>query len=125
MHKADRYNKLYEEIQDQLATKVGGVPTPDANDTIWKMGVESDNSVDFIVEQLINDGLVAISLEDRIQAALDYAVRYGGIDGGHHKAWVIDHMCRMLAKDYRQLIKEACDGEDGPETYEWDVGIAP
>jgi len=91
-----------------------------------------------------------MSDKERIEKAIDFAVRYGGIDGGHHKMWVIDQMVRALtgcpmvtktAKDvhgndytyedqgespeYMALVAEACDGEDGPETYSWDVGIAP
>ena len=64
--------------------------------------------------------------EDRIAAALDVANRYGGIDGGHHKMWVIDQMVRLLAgPDYEKWVAEHNDGEDGPDTYEWDCGIAP
>jgi len=62
----------------------------------------------------------------RISKAIDLAVQYGGIDGAHHKTWVIDQMVRALAGDgYDKLVRWACDGEDGPNTYEWDVGIAP
>ncbi len=62
----------------------------------------------------------------RIEKAIDLAIRYGGIDGAHHKAWVIDQMVRALAgEDYVQLIKDACAGEYGPDTYGWDEGIAP
>lgn len=33
---------------------------------------------------------------------------------------------RVLSGDrYDQTITEWCAGEDGPETYEWDTGIAP
>lgn len=63
-----------------------------------------------------------------INQAIDIAVRYGGIDGSHHKAWVIDQMVRALAwspDQYEQIVAEAKSGEDGPETYSWDVGIAP
>ncbi len=88
--------------------------------------------------------------ESCILRALDFAVRFGGIDGDHHKRWVIDQMVRALtgcpmetaeAKDYRgnpysyqrqgesdayrALVKAACEGEDGPDTNEWDQGIAP
>lgn len=86
----------------------------------------------------------------RIEAALARAVRSGGVDGAHHKAWVIDQMareltgCPIVAKEaidckgvpyvyealgesdeYLSLVAEACDGEDGPNTYEWDVGCPP
>ena len=60
------------------------------------------------------------------QAAIEIAVRYGGIDGAHHKAWVIDQMVRILAGSaYDEVVANAKAGEDGPDTYEWDVGIAP
>lgn len=85
--------------------------------------------------------------EERIAVALDTAVQYGGIDGAHHKTWVIDQMVRALtgcplveasstdgthkwynfgeSKEYLALVAAACAGEDGPDTYEWDEGVAP
>jgi len=85
-----------------------------------------------------------------IAKALTLAVRYGGIDANHHKAWVIDQMVRALtncpiininaidcngkkytyptqgeSKKYKTFVKNACYGEDGPNTYEWDIGIIP
>lgn len=63
---------------------------------------------------------------DRVNDAIDIAVRYGGTDGSDHKAWVIDQMVRVLAGDkYHEVVAEAKNGEYGPETYEWDEGIAP
>lgn len=91
-----------------------------------------------------------MSERERIEFALDIAVRYGGIDGDHHKAWVIDQMVRALtgcpsvprratyvngepyeysvqgeSDEYLKLVADAKNGEDGPETYDWNVGIAP
>jgi len=88
--------------------------------------------------------------QERIDKAINIAIAYGGIDGGRHKAWVIDQMVRALTgcpivskiaydvneveysyaeygenEEYLTLIKEACDGEDGPNTYEWNTGIIP
>jgi hypothetical protein len=88
--------------------------------------------------------------EERVEKALAIAIAYGGFDGAHHKDWTIDQMVRALtgcpvveesAKDchgnpytykaqgeseeYQELVAEACDGEDGPETYTWETGIAP
>lgn len=66
------------------------------------------------------------TIESRVDAALEVAISFGGIDGAHHKDWVIDQMVRELAGDgYAQLIKDACAGEDGPDTYAWEEGIAP
>lgn len=87
---------------------------------------------------------------DRIARALEFAVEYGTTDGDHHKMWVIDQMVRALSgcpmetqtaidykgapyefeaqgesNAYRALIAAACDGEDGPDTYGWDEGVAP
>ncbi len=63
--------------------------------------------------------------EERRKKALDLIFQYGGIDGGHHKEWLIDQMVRVLAIDYDKFVKDFQDGEDGPETYEWNTGIAP
>ena len=60
------------------------------------------------------------------QAALEVAQKYGGIDGDHHKAWVIDQMVRALTGDgYDQFVADTCAGEEGPDTYFWGEGIAP
>jgi len=66
--------------------------------------------------------------EDRkkMAKALDIAFQYGQIDEAHHKAWVIDQMVRHLLGDcYSENIQIQKNGEDGPDTYEWNVGIAP
>ena len=56
-------------------------------------------------------------------------IRYGQIDGGHHKMWVIDQMLRALTGgNYDKIIEQACapeEGADEDEVYEWDCGIAP
>lgn len=58
--------------------------------------------------------------------ALNCAKQYGQIDGDHHKAWVIDQMCRyLLGEYYEEFVATYKSGEDGPHTYEWDTGIAP
>jgi hypothetical protein len=63
-----------------------------------------------------------------IQLALNLIERFGGIDGAHHKQWVLDQVVRLLLgteEAYAQWVEEMSDGEDGPNTYEWDVGVAP
>lgn len=63
---------------------------------------------------------------DRIKSALSVILHYGGIDGEHHKTWVIDQVARYLAGDhYEELVRMAKDGADGPDTYGWETGIAP
>jgi len=64
--------------------------------------------------------------EDKIKEALGIAAECGGFDGAHHKMWVIDQMVRCLTGDnYIPWVREVCCGEDGPDTYAWEEGIAP
>lgn len=64
-------------------------------------------------------------LTARLAAALDLITRFGGIDGAHHKQWVLDQVVRRLSHDYEAWVRAFEDGEDGPRTYEWDEGIVP
>ena len=82
--------------------------------------------------------------------ALQYIMLYGGIDGAHHKDWLLDQVARILNgatvtvelakwdngkqnieysvgenEQYHKWVQYLKDGEDGPETYGYDVGIAP
>jgi len=83
--------------------------------------------------------------------AMLYIEMYSGIDGSHHKDWIIDQIARILkgtevvlkiAKwengqeeerfyladpmpNYWKWVAEMKDGENGPETYSYDFGIAP
>jgi len=60
-----------------------------------------------------------------VTVALEIAASYAQIDGGHHKAWVIDQMVRALTgDDYEDWVKEY-EEEDGVKEYEWDQGIPP
>jgi hypothetical protein len=97
-----------------------GLPVPPGiQDVLWR-GLDTS-------EQRAWEAAAAAVRQD-IHAALGLAVRYGQIDGDHHKAWVIDQMCRALlgtTDAYTQFIHEACTGDDGPDTYGWNTGIAP
>ena len=65
---------------------------------------------------------------ERVQLALELLERDGQVDGDHHKAWVIDQTVRILTgdnDDYQAWIERYRAGEDGPDTYSWDEGIAP
>lgn len=66
------------------------------------------------------------NLRGEIDKALDLILEYGGIDGGHHKMWVLDQVVRILTgENYGKWVKKYQDGEHGSETYLWDEGIAP
>ena len=67
-----------------------------------------------------------MDLKEKIEKALEVAMWDGQTDGCHHKEWVIDQMVRALVGDnYEKLIQGFCNGEDGPDTYTWSVGIPP
>ncbi len=67
-----------------------------------------------------------MTLDIRIAAALALIDRYGGIDGAHHKQWVLDQVVRVLAEDkYSEWVEMHCGAPNGPGTYDWDTGITP
>lgn len=62
----------------------------------------------------------------RINDALKVAFQYGQIDGEHHKAWVIDQMCRcLLGDEYEDWVIFYENGDENGYEYEWEAGIAP
>ena len=61
----------------------------------------------------------------RILGALNLITQYGGIDGDHHKQWLLDQIVHTLADNYADWVRDYQDGEDGPGTYIWETGIAP
>lgn len=76
---------------------------------------------------------------------------YSGIDGSHHKDWLIDQVARILkgtkvivklakwdngteeerfelansTPEYHKWVKKMCDVVDGSNTYDYNTGIAP
>ncbi len=63
---------------------------------------------------------------EKIRASMDVIERYGQIEGDHHSKWVIDQVARILMGDlYPAWVIDMRDGEDGPDTYSYDEGIAP
>lgn len=85
---------------------------------------EDEGLSDALTLKRVEDELA--SYREKNKEAMNLIIRYGGIDGGHHKAWVLDQVMRVLAGDqYDEIVRKACEGVDGPNTYSWDVGIAP
>ncbi len=67
-----------------------------------------------------------MNCEEKIGGVLLLIYCYVGIDGDHHKQWLIDKIVRTLTgEEYEAWIKVYENGEDGPQTYKWDVGIPP
>ena len=62
----------------------------------------------------------------KLVAILEIIEEYGQHDGGHHKQWCLDQIARIVhGAGYGQWVKHMCNGEDGPNTYDYDEGIAP
>lgn len=87
------------------------------------MGIMSTTNVATPFDMVPIDG---VDLHGRCVEALEIARHYGGIDGAHHKEWVIDQMVRALTgQRYQQWVAAAKAGGDGPNTYDWPEGIPP
>ena len=58
----------------------------------------------------------------RNAAASQLIDRFGGIDGAHHKQWVLDRVLRVLlgTKAYRAWVAARA-----ADDYDWQEGIAP
>lgn len=70
--------------------------------------------------------MAEVNADDRITEVLRVIGDFGGIDGAHHKQWVLDQIVRILTGyDYAAWVAAFEDGEDGPQTYEWNEGIPP
>lgn len=66
--------------------------------------------------------------EQRIADAMTIVNRYAGIEGEHHKTWVIDQIVRMLlGDDYNDWVakRNSESGGDGDTYQPWNTGISP
>ena len=105
----------------------------------------------YLGETILDIHTTEYSLYSRSDFALMWIERYGGIDGDHHKTWVLDQVARILkgtkviiklakwengheeerfvldepSVEYWEWVKEMKNGEDGENTYSYDFGIAP
>lgn len=62
----------------------------------------------------------------KISRAIALAKQYGGIDGSHHKQWIIDQMKRiLLGPDYDEWQAQYNEVSRRDGYGEWDEGIAP
>ncbi|MCX6217592.1 hypothetical protein [Spirosoma sp.] len=67
-----------------------------------------------------------LTYTDTERMILDLISHYAATDGEHHKAWVLDQITRLITvDDYDAFVAQAKAGKDGPDTYDWNIGIAP
>lgn len=75
----------------------------------------------------LRDVAMNVYIDDFLKAAASkeatrMILTYGGIDGAHHKMWVLDQVLRILnLENYETVLKEF----DPDDEYGWDTGIAP
>ena len=61
--------------------------------------------------------------ETKVLALID---NFGGIDGGHHKQWLLDQIVRVITgQRYNEWVISYETGPDGERLYHWDTGISP
>jgi hypothetical protein len=78
------------------------------------------------IKHIPRDEVFKSAAEIKVESALNLIEHYGGFEGSHHKAWVIDQVARALTGDgYAQWVIDMKAGEDGPSTCDWDEGTPP
>jgi hypothetical protein len=62
--------------------------------------------------------------KEQIEKSIDLILKYGMIDGAHHKQWILDQILRILIEEpwYEVRMSKYNSNEDYDE---WDIGIAP
>ncbi len=89
--------------------------------------------------------------KERNAAALAMIAEYGGCESEEHLRWLLDYVARVLtgcpkemsvvqivnagklctpeqlgeSNAYKVFVARYNDGDEGPDTYEWDTGVAP
>lgn len=91
----------------------------DAGELVWK-------------RDPANPYVATMTPEERIKRAMSYVERYGGIDGDHHKQWLITQMTMALLGSEEEWTKwelemrgEYDEENEEYEYGEWDEGIPP
>ena len=89
------------------------------------------SEVETLLREYKEERAARMKFEKRNEESLDIIFQFGGNDGVHHKQWVLNRAVEELLDrasddtEYKEWIAEYRSGEDGPETYSWDEGVAP
>lgn len=105
----------------------------------------------YLGEKIVDMHTTKYALYSQSDFAMMWIEKYTGIDGSHHKDWLLDQVTRILkgtkviikiakwgngyeeerfelddpSNEYLDWVKEVKNGEDGENTYDYDCGIAP
>lgn len=106
---------------------------------------------EYLGETILNLNKTKYATYEQQDWAMLWIEMYGRVDGSHHKTWLIDQIVRIIKdtkvivkvarwkngheeerfslaeplKQYWKWVEEIKNGEDGPDTYNYDFGIAP
>lgn len=80
----------------------------------------------------ISDESIVLAVSDRLAAGSDCAeklndiagliLKHGGVDGAHHKQWLVDQIALITHGPYYESFVERYKREEGKE---WDKGTPP
>lgn len=105
----------------------------------------------YLGESIVEQSNTEFKDYDRSAWAMYFLERYGGNDGAHHKDWVLDQIARVMkgtpiiiklakwsnghkeyristgepSQEYLEWVTWMKNGEDGPNTYSYEEGVAP
>ena len=66
------------------------------------------------------------ALREVLGGVQELITSWAGVDDSRHKQWLLDEIVKVITGDnYDKWVASYNNGEDGPNTYEWDKGIAP
>lgn len=68
-----------------------------------------------------------VNPSEAIAKVKDLIFDFGGIDGSHHKQWLLNEILKtvLTTEEYNEWLVQYSLDEDGEVSFEWDKGIAP
>jgi len=99
---------------------------------------KSWETIDYIKEKIeeMKNTAMPLSFDDwnnepnnMLSKVLNIIGQYGGIQGDHHKAWLLNEILILLLgeKGHKEWVEryEGEEDDEGDKTYSWELGIAP
>lgn len=127
----DSFLNGQERLFDLVNDTQGGVLKKSLGDEIYKLYTTEGLTTAQVAERVdcwVEEGrpVIVRTPEEKVEEALNRAFSLSGFDGSWHKEYAIDQMVRALTgPKYREWVAKFEDGEDGPETYNWETGTPP
>ncbi len=78
--------------------------------------VEGDHHKMWVIDQMVR-ALTGCPMETKVVASVRF------IDGTSSNGYSYEGY--GMSEEYEKFIRDFCDGEDGPCTYSWGIGVPP